>query len=229
MGKAIIITKITAIAGAVLIAISASATPKLDLNVGGSGTDVVGEILPGYIGAGANDSAGQAADESSDANAMIPMALGTSQNITTSKGVSYVYRSLNNFGTLPYAVVTGNAVLASGGGMTQVGHEIEISIGASGFTYLVARWDGPNAGAEVWDISGIANTDIYIPADAAPDSTGTNLIATTGQYGITSYSLFQGSTNPPPPPSVPEVASTLALLGGAVASLTFLRKKISSK
>jgi hypothetical protein len=219
MGKMITATKVAAVIGLAAMAISAQAG-TLALNVGATGTDVVGETLPGNIGG----SGGQAADESADVNGIIPLALGTG----TTVGGIYYYRSINNFGTLPTAITTG-AVLASGGGVSISGNTVSITLPSTGFGYLVARWDGPNAGAEVWDIAGVAaGTVIQIPANVEPDSTGTNLVANgSGQYGITSWSLFNATNTPPT--ATPEATSTIMLLGAALTGLGLARKKITGK
>lgn len=91
-----------------------------------------------------------------------------------------------------------------------------------GFGYLVARYDGQNAGAEVWDIAGLAaGTTIQIPQTAYVGSG--HLLngpapGTTDQYQITSWTLF----NP-----VPDGGLTVAMLGAALTGIGLLRRKLS--
>lgn len=229
MGKTII-TKVAAVVGvAAAMAVSANANTILD--VGYSGANVLGEDIYGDIGNG-----GQAIDEATDVNDILALTPGAS---TGTPGSTYVVRSLNNFGTLAQADPNNNPVLTTQGAVKldpNNNNEVEVTIGSQGYTYLVGRWDGPNAGAEVWDISGIVNTTIEIPANvlAVPgspnNSIGTNLVDGTTSSGmyITSWSMFNPSSNPPPP-TVPEVASSIALLGGVVAGLGLMRKKFGSK
>ncbi|HZV33825.1 MAG TPA: hypothetical protein VFB72_04545 [Verrucomicrobiae bacterium] len=214
---------ITKMAAAVGIAAAMAMSAKADtiLNVGVGATDALGVLVYGNIGG----AGGQAADEAADVNDILALSPG---GHTGTPNLNYVARSTVNYGTLSPAVTTGAALNPST--MTKSGTEILITIGNTGYGYLTARWDGPNAGAEVWDISGIVNTTIDIPEYAQPNASGTDLVngAYNGQYQITSYTLFNPGTTPPPV-LAPEVTSTIALLGGALAGLGLLRKKLAAK
>lgn len=219
MGKTMI-TKMAAVVG-IAAAMSMSAKADTILNVGVGATDALGVLVYGNIGG----AGGQAADESEDVNDILALNPGGNSGIA---GSTYVARSSVNYGTLSSAVTTGASLNPSS--MTRSGTEIQIAIGSTGYTYLTARWDGQNAGAEVWDISGIVNTTIDIPEYAQPNAAGTDLVngAYNGQYQITSYTLFNPGSSPPPV-LAPEVTSTFALLGGALAGLGLLRKKLAAK
>ncbi|HSS17496.1 MAG TPA: VPDSG-CTERM sorting domain-containing protein [Candidatus Dormibacteraeota bacterium] len=127
-------------------------------------------------------------------NHLIGMALGDSD---TFMGNDFT-RSMNDFGTLPTAVFdhngTGTSVNLGGGGL---------------YSYLYAKYDGPNAGSEVWyvgDLSGV----ITIPGFL-------------GQYGLSGWTLFG-----PGGQGVPDGGTTLMLLGAALGALGMARRYIKS-
>jgi hypothetical protein len=134
------------------------------------------------------------ADRTLYVNHLIGMALGTTD---TADGQTYT-RSLNNFGPL------GTAVFASNGTGTSV------DLGTGGFAYLFAKYDGPNYGSEVWDITGLTGI-ITIPA-------------TGGDFGLSGWTLFTGEPN-----GVPEGGSTIAFLGLALAGVELLRRTVVSR
>ena len=122
------------------------------------------------------------------------MALGTTEQAL---GQTFT-RSNNDFGPLPTAVFshngTGTSVDLGGGGL---------------YTYLFAKYDGPNYGSEVWyvgDLSGI----ITIPAEA-------------GGYGLSGWTLFG-----PGGQGVPDGGTTAMLLGTALGALGMARRYIKS-
>ena len=106
-------------------------------------------------------------------------------------------RSLNfPLASLPVAVFALN-----GGGTT-------INLGTTNYTYLFAKYDGPNYGSEVWYIDGLTGT-ITIPA-------------TGGGFGLSGWTLFTGS----PTQTVPDGGTTLMLLGASLATVELLRRKL---
>lgn len=124
-------------------------------------------------------------------NHLIGMALGTSDK---ADGQTY-FRSNNSFSPLPTAVWALNGTGTS------------INLGAGGmYTYLFAKYDGPNYGSEVWyvgDLSGI----ITIPA-------------TAGRYGLSGWTLFGPGTGT----GVPDGGTTAMLLGAALGALGVARR-----
>jgi hypothetical protein len=88
-----------------------------------------------------------------------------------------------------------------------------IDLGTGLYSYLLAKYDGPNAGSEVWyvgDLSGI----ITIPA-----------VGLAGQrYGLSGWTLFGPGT----PPGVPDGGTTVMLLGAALGALGIARRYIMS-
>lgn len=111
-------------------------------------------------------------------------------------------RSLANpgpgFGNYPAAVFALNGTGTS------------IDLGTTGYEYLFAKYDGPNAGAEVWFVGGQTGV-ITIPA-----------VGLAGQnYGLSGWTLFTPGGTPPP---IPDSGSTVALLGVALSGLGALRR-----
>ena len=127
-------------------------------------------------------------------NHLIGMALGTTDQAF---GQTF-FRSNNAFGSLPQAVLAGHVN----------GTSTTINLGAGGlYTYLFAKYDGPNYGSEVWyvgDLSGI----ITIPA-------------TAGGYGLSGWTLFG-----PGVPGVPDGGTTAMLLGAALSALGVARRAL---
>jgi hypothetical protein len=125
-------------------------------------------------------------------NHLIGMALGGHD---FADGQEY-FRSMNSFASLPIAVLAGHVN----------GTTTSIDLGAGGtYTYLFAKYDGPNYGSEVWyvgDLSGV----ITIPA-------------TAGGYGLSGWTLFG-----PGVPGVPDGGTTAMLLGTALGALGMARR-----
>ena len=125
-------------------------------------------------------------------NHLVGMALGTQDDALG----QHFTRSNNDFGTLPQAVLAGHVN----------GTSTTIDLGAGGlYTYLFAKYDGPNYGSEVWfvgDLSGL----ITIPDEA-------------GGYGLSGWTLFGPGT-----PGVPDGGTTAMLLGTAFGALGMARR-----
>jgi VPDSG-CTERM motif len=76
------------------------------------------------------------------------------------------------------------------------------------YSYLFAKYDGPNAGSEVWYVGGISGV-ITIPA-----------FGLAGQnYGLSGWTLFG-----PGVPGVPDGGATVMLLGTALGALGMARR-----
>ena len=128
-------------------------------------------------------------------NHLVGMALGTSDK---ADGQTY-FRSNNAFSPMPQAVL---------GGLVD-GTSTTINLGSGLYTYLFAKYDGPNYGSEVWyvgDLSGM----ITIPA-------------TAGGYGLSGWTLFG-----PGVPGVPDGGITAMLLGTALGALGLARRFLLS-
>jgi hypothetical protein len=129
-------------------------------------------------------------------NHLVGMGLGA---IDQAFGQTF-FRSNHSFGQLPEAVLAGSVK----------GTSTTINLGAGGlYSYLLAKYDGPNYGTEVWyvgDLSGM----ITIPA-------------TAGRYGLSSWMLFG-----PGVPGVPDGGTTAMLLGAALSALGVARRYIMS-
>jgi hypothetical protein len=82
----------------------------------------------------------------------------------------------------------------------------EVDLGTGGFTYLLAKYDGPHGVSEVWNVQGL--TGIV----EIPDSLGIGL-------GLSHWTLFGPGT-----PGVPDGGTTAMLLGAALGSLGMARR-----
>jgi len=116
--------------------------------------------------------------------------------------VLFTYTRKNtSCGTCPAAVF--NTKVTTGGGFNG---QIDLGTGG-GFTYLLAKYDGPHGVSEVWNIQGMTGV-ITIPT-----SLGVGL-------GLSHYTLFGVGT----PPVVPDSGTTVMLLGAALGSLGMARR-----
>src|SRR5205809_4845417 len=117
------------------------------------------------------------------------MAIGTSDK---PNGQTY-FHSNNDFGPLPQP-----AVLALNGTSTT------IDLGTDLYSYLFAKYDGPNYGSEVWYVGNLSGI-ITIPAMG-------------GRYGLSGWTLFG------PGAGVPDGGTTVMLLGAALGALGMARR-----
>jgi hypothetical protein len=79
-----------------------------------------------------------------------------------------------------------------------------VNLGTGGFTYLLAKYDGPNGASEVWNVQGLTGV-ITIPDFL-------------GQYGLSHWTLFR------PGGGVPDGGTTVMLLGMACGALGMTRR-----
>src|SRR6266481_920677 len=136
------------------------------------------------------------ADRLTYVNHLVHMGLGTQDD---ADGQHYT-RSNNDFGSLADAVLAGHVN----------GTSTSINLGAVGtYTYLFAKYDGPNYGSEVWYVGDLSGT-ITIPA-------------TAGGYGLSGWTLFGTGGQ-----GVPDGGTTAMLLGAALSVLGMARRYIMS-
>ena len=154
---------------------------------------VVGTVTPG---APANP-----ASVADYINFMITLGLGQTvvHDFGQPEGVQTISRSNNVFGSLPNASAQG---AITGGGTT-------INLGAGGFTYLFAKYDGQNDLSFVWNVAGLTGT-ITIPA-----------LGPLG-HGLSGWVLFGGGQG------VPDGGATVMLLGADLGSLGMLRRYLKN-
>jgi hypothetical protein len=131
-------------------------------------------------------------------NTMIGLSLGGSANVTVGAHDNFVTRSNNDFGPLPTAVFALNGT----------GTTIDLGNGTL-YSYLFAKYDGPNYGAEVWYVGNLSGI-ITIPA-------------TAGGYGLSGWTLFG-----PGGQGVPDGGTTVMLLGAAFGALGLARRFLAS-
>ena len=139
-------------------------------------------------------------DRTDYVNHLVGMTQGTSD---TALGQTF-NRSNNSCGACtPVAV----ADITNGTGT-------QIDLGAGGSLYLFAKYDGPNAGSEVWYIGGLTGV-ITIPAKGLQAD-----IDAGHSYGLSGWSIWGGT-----PTSTPDSGATAALLGLGLAGLAGLRAR----
>jgi hypothetical protein len=211
------------------MALASARADTITLGVGAGGTvgdHILGEVIPSLSSSSGDN--GLVARDLQMVNTLLGMGLGS----RTANGVSpEYYRSTLNLGTLPPAVELG-ARSRSGEGITVAGTKATIILPGT-FQYLIAAYDGPNGGAEIWYIGDLAaGTQISIPRYAYPmepfpngndptDPYPQNLVdgAASAQYGITSWTAFN-------PSDVPDGGLTALLLGLGVTGLGLISRRI---
>ena len=87
-----------------------------------------------------------------------------------------------------------------------LGATTTINLG-SGYLYLLAKYDGPNWGSEIWYVGDLSGT-ITIPQFPVDQ-----------QYGVSHVFLYNGHGG-----SVPDSGTTLLLLGASLGGLILLRR-----
>ena len=136
------------------------------------------------------------ADRTAYVNHLIGMGLGTTDQAL---GQTF-HRSNNAFSPLPTAAFALN------------GTSTTIDLGTGLYTYLFAKYDGPNYGSEVWYVGNLSGI-ITIPATAG-----------RGGYGLSGWTLFG-----PGGQQVPDGGTTVMLLGAALGSLGMARRFLKSQ
>lgn len=183
------------------------------LDVGLSSPLVVGEVIPQISGGG-----GQEARDLTMLNTVVA-------DYNAGSATAPYFISGNSFvKPLPTATTVGDVITPLSGISFAADGNVTITIG-TGYHYLIAAYDGQNSGAVVWDIDSLAaGTTIEIPRYAYPNAAGNDLVngQATGQYGITTWSLFS-----PAGGSVPDGGTTVLLLGAALSGLGLIRRKMS--
>jgi hypothetical protein len=131
-------------------------------------------------------------------NDLLSLALGSTNVVI---GTETYTRSNNNCGGLCPQGTT----VASG---TQTVTDVGTGIDVTGWTYLLGKYDGPDAGSHVWYVGGLTSADIPTKVPKISDPTKT--------VGISN--IFRAG-------KVPDGGTTLMLLSGALFGLETLRRK----
>src|SRR4029077_8779362 len=178
---------------------------------GGSSQYLLGTVIPG------TQSGGQVDRDVLMTNQLVGMTLGQQGTFIVNGDSGLYSRSFNNFGSPPAAIATG-AVFATGilDGTTPV----TVNLG-TGFTYLVAAYDGPNGSVAVFNVAGLTGSvDLY--RYAKRDGLTGNLIgsnsAAQGFFKMTGWTLLN------PTGAVPDGGTTVMLLGAALGGLGMARR-----
>jgi hypothetical protein len=90
-----------------------------------------------------------------------------------------------------------------------------VNLGSGGYLYLFAKYDGPNAGSEVWNIQGLSGV-ITIPTKGTPDK--------DNKYGLSGWSIWKGGET-----NTPDSGTAAALLGLGLTGLAGLRARFGRK
>jgi hypothetical protein len=140
-------------------------------------------------------------DRTDYVNHLVGMGLGTSDSALGQQ----FFRSNNSCGTCATVNV---ADITNGTGTS-------VDLGSGGYLYLFAKYDGPNAGSEVWNIQGLTGV-ITIPGFGTPDK--------DNKYGLSGWSIWKGGNV-----TTPDSGTTAALLGLGLTGLAGLRARFGRK
>jgi hypothetical protein len=181
---------------------------------------LVGTVIPGILGSG------QAVRDAAMTNTLLGMPLGSQSGTGTQADPLYSRTTLA--GGNP-ATTGGNVALTGySGGTGNV--TIDLSVYGT-FEYLVAAYDGKNAGVAVFDISSLtANDSVTVWGFAKPEVVGGQLTgnllgsdhAQQGYFRLTSITLLN------PTGGVPDGGATVMLLGAALGALGLVRRYLTS-
>jgi hypothetical protein len=181
-----------------------------------SSANLFGTVVPG------TQSGGQVDRDVLMTNQLVGMTLGQQGTFVVNGTTSLYSRSFNSFGTPPLATATG---AVTGTGIQDGTTPVTVSLG-TGFTYLVAAYDGPNGSVAVFNVAGLTGSvDLFRYAkrelDGNGDPTG-NLIgsnvAAQGFFRMTGWTLLN------PTGAVPDGGTTVMLLGAALGGLGVARR-----
>ena len=159
---------------------------------------------------------GEPASEASEAvyiNTLLAQASPSAGTVVD--GHTYTRSSNDCSGACPAATATGAVTDESKADTGSFG---------TGYTYLLAKYDGPNGGDVVWYVGGLTGT-FDIPSDGTSGG-----FCTTGACGLSHWALFNPSTTGASDPGptqgvVPEPASLLLLGSGLAGAAWRARRK----
>ena len=177
-----------------------------------SSANLFGTVIPG------TQSGGQVDRDVLMTNQLVGMTLGQQGTFTVNGDVGLYSRSFNNFGPPPAAIAAGAVI--NQGTIAEGTTPVTVSLG-TGFTYLVAAYDGPNGSVAVFNVAGLTGSvDLY--RYAKRDGLTGNLIgsnsAAQGFFKMTGWTLLN------PTGAVPDGGTTVMLLGAALGGLGMARR-----
>jgi PEP-CTERM motif len=167
-----------------------------------------------YLGYFAPGEPASATQEAANINTLTGLAAGTA----STSGAFFFSRSSNScVGPCETAVTTGT--------LKDDSPDVtgSLDLGSGGWTYLLGKYDGPNGGSLVWDVSGLTG-DVKILADWGPSNKA---------YGLSHWSLYNyddgtsgqcGGPGQPPCLNVPE-PGTLAIVGLGLIGVGIMRRR----
>ena len=143
-------------------------------------------------------------DRTDYVNHLVGMTPGTTDSTL---GQSFT-RSLNSCGSCTPVNVTD---ISNG-----TPEDVNVDLGSGGYLYLFAKYDGKNAGSEVWYIAGLSGV-ITVPSQGLPEN-GNH------QYGLSGWSIWKGGET-----NTPDSGTAAALLGLGLTGLAGLRARFGRK
>ncbi|HET6888717.1 MAG TPA: VPDSG-CTERM sorting domain-containing protein [Candidatus Udaeobacter sp.] len=176
-----------------------------------SSANLFGTVIPG------TQSGGQVDRDVLMTNQLVSMTLGQQGTFIVNGDSGLYSRSFNSFGTPPAAIAAGAVPVT---GILDGTTPVTVNLG-TGFTYLVAAYDGPNGSVAVFNVAGLTGSvDLY--RYAKRDGLTGNLIgsnvAAQGFFKMTGWTLLN------PTGAVPDGGTTVMLLGAALGGLGMARR-----
>ena len=194
-----------AVKGLIIVAAGCLVVPSIQTKAATIGLNINDSQALGYVSPGVDFG-------DSDIPGYINTLVGMNPN-TTLGPIQYAGHA-NTWVRFAYNPSPLDTVTSADEGTSSGGKVTSFDIGA-GAEYLLGKYDGPQGGLEIWYVGNLVGDTVTIPANGDPNGGG-------GNYGLSGSWLF----SPGGGGSVPDGASTLLLLGGAISGLGLIRRKL---